>query len=231
MEGRILNRNKLALTILGILLLQVFVPAFAQSAGADSCGVSPRSRDSATQVWTDQGTGSAYVQSQAKCEPGLIPAAAKPAPGGCVLWNLGPAQQQFGSTIGDMVTASQQQGQRPETGPQMLPMVQMCGGTPTSIVWVQPPCQTGGCPPALIPPATVRQLLDRIPMPTVTLDMSPSQTVGGICGLPTQFWAAGYDGSPIQWSGPTAGGGRVDLIATPRGFEWDFGDGGRLDVA
>jgi len=23
----------------------------------------------------------------------------------------------------------------------------------------------------------------------------------------------------------------VDLIATPRGFEWDFGDGGRLDIA
>ena len=89
-------------------------------------------------------------------------------------------QGNVGTAIGDMVAASQQQGQQPEAGPPTVPMAQICGGTPSSIVWAQPPCQAGACPPAVRPQGTVRQLLDRIPMPAVTLDMSPGQSVGGI---------------------------------------------------
>ena len=183
-----------------------------------------------TQVWTDQGTGSAYVQSEAECGSGGLPGVGTTTPQ-CVLWDVGPATQQFGSSIADKVSASQRQGQQPEVGPPTVPMVQMCGGVPTSVVWVQAPCQGSACLPAAVPRATLIQLLDRIPMPGLSLEMSPSQAVGGITGLPTQFWATGYDGSPIHWSGPTAGGGRVDLVATPRGFGWDFGDGGHADTA
>jgi len=63
----------------------------------------------------------------------------------------------------------------------------------------------------------------------VAISMGPPQAAGGITGLPSQFWATGYDGSAIQWSGPTAGGGRVDLVATATSFVWDFGDGGQAD--
>lgn len=231
MEGRVLNANKLAPIVLLALALQVFAPAFAQFKASDPCGQSPLSRDSATYVWTDQGTGSAYVQSQAACQSGPVPAAATAPPPACVLWDVGPATQQFGPAIGDLVGASTRQGQQPEVGPPTVPMVQMCGGTPTGIVWVLAPCPAGTCPPATVPQATLVELLDRIPMPAVTIAVSPSQAVGGITGLPSQFWAVGYDGSPIQWSGPTAGGGRVDLVGTLRAFVWDFGDGTRLTTA
>jgi hypothetical protein len=72
-------------------------------------------------------------------------------------------------------------------------------------------------------------LLQKIPMPTASIAMFPSQTYGGICGIVSSFWATGYDGRPIQWSGPTAGGGVVEVLATPQGFDWDFGDGFRVE--
>ncbi len=72
-------------------------------------------------------------------------------------------------------------------------------------------------------------LLQKIPMPTASIAMFPSQTYGRICGIVGSFWATGYDGKPIRWSGPTAGGGVVDALATPQGFDWDFGDGARVE--
>jgi len=171
------------------------------------------------------------VQSEQKCQPDAPPAS-KPASTACVLWSAGAALPQFGSEpieglVGSLAINAQQVSAPP--GTPTIPMVQMCGGTPTSLVWVPDPCQGHPCPPAVVRPAFLKQLLDRIPMPTVTLAMSPSQSVGGTCGLPTQFWATGYDGSPISWSGGTAAGGHIDLIATPRAFSWDFGDGAGLD--
>ncbi len=159
------------------------------------------------------------------------PAAVRPAGPACVLRGMAAAEQQFGDAIAGLINASQQQGQQPEAGPPTVPMVQMCDGTPTRVVWVTPrtPCPPGGCPPPVTPQATAMALLQKIPMPTASIAMFPSQTYGRICGIVGSFWATGYDGKPIRWSGPTAGGGVVDALATPQGFDWDFGDGARVE--
>ena len=231
MESHIRKRYQLTAVLVLLSSITWIGQAKAQATNPAGCG-SLWAQDTAAHIWTDQGTASAYVQSEAKCQPDPIPAS-KSAPTPCVLWSAGAAIQQFGTEpieglVGSLAINAQQVV--PATpGTPTIPMVQMCGGTPTGIVWVPDPCQQHPCPSAVVPPAVLKQLLDRIPMPTVTLAMSPSQSVGGICGLPTQFWATGYDGSPISWSGGTAAGGHVDLIATPRAFSWDFGDGARVD--
>ena len=94
MEGRLRKRYQLILAVAVMLMLPA--SASAHPAEPGSCGGSFFTQNQATHVWTDQGTGSAYVASQAACGSGPSPAAAH-ASSDCVLWNLALAEQQFGS--------------------------------------------------------------------------------------------------------------------------------------
>src|SRR6266852_9224992 len=158
MESRLRHRNQLALFLVAMLLGVGIPAALAQVSDPGKCAPSPALRDKgATRVWTDQGVGSAFVLSQAECDPpGPFPAAVRPAGPACVLWDSAPAQQQFGDVIGGLISGSQQQGQQPEAGPPTVPMIQMCDGSPTGVVWVTPqvPCPPGDCPLPVTPRGT-----------------------------------------------------------------------------
>ena len=65
------------------------------------------------------------------------------------------------------------------------------------------------------------QLRDRIPIPTVTIEVNPDQ---GLVGVDSWFWIDGYDGQPISES-TNAFGRRIEVEAQVQRYEWRFGDG------
>ena len=142
MEGDVRQRYQLAAATLAAFLLATLPAGPSYAANSGGCGGSLWAHDTGTQVWTDQGSVSAFVQSHAICSsgPGAEPASARSSPPACALWNAVPTEWQFGGVIGDMISASRRQGQAPEMGPPTIPLVNACGGTPTDIVWVHDPC-------------------------------------------------------------------------------------------
>lgn len=82
-------------------------------------------------------------------------------------------------------------------------------------------------PPVPVDPISVAQeLLDRVPLPDMTISANPDL---GLVALPSWFWIDGYNGAPITASS-SLGGVTVDVEITPQQYNWDFGDGGVLQT-
>jgi hypothetical protein len=61
-------------------------------------------------------------------------------------------------------------------------------------------------------------------MPAVTIKMTPPNS--GIVNYETWFWAEGYSGQPVSET-RDALGRRIEVLATPSYYRWEFGDGTR----
>lgn len=97
----------------------------------------------------------------------------------------------------------------------------VCGGVPVGYgFWVPAPAGPGPTPGQV---QTIAQSeAGIIRMPSVTIESFPS--AGGIDGLNTFFWTAGYTGGPIVETRMVLGV-NVEVDATPTSFVWSFGDG------
>jgi hypothetical protein len=132
--------------------------------------------------------------------------------GGSNCWVEGPGN--IGMASVDLVSQE----------PNLLPYTLICDGEAVGVVWL--PIDGGGGPvaPAFSPREIALSLRDRIPIPSVTIEINPER---GLVGVESWFWIEGYDGEPITES--TDGfGSRVDVEARVQRYEWSFGDGKRM---
>lgn len=106
-----------------------------------------------------------------------------------------------------------------------VPYYLICDDGTTSIVWLDY-TQREGAPleVSLDPHDVALRLRDRIPIPSVTVDINPGR---GLAGVESWFWIEGYDGQPITDS-TDAFGDQVDVEARVTRYEWSFGDGTTL---
>ena len=85
-----------------------------------------------------------------------------------------------------------------------------------------PPSPGGSAPPD--PRALAQQALQRVPLPSPSIAMSPGGDIPLLVNLPTFLWI-----EPAQWSPVTAsasaGGVTSTVTATPERVVWDMGQG------
>lgn len=107
-----------------------------------------------------------------------------------------------------------------DRGGDELPYLVWCDEELVGLVWIG--VGEGGTPGAAPSPEEIAmQLRDRIPIPTVTIEVNPDQ---GLVGIDSWFWIDGYDGQPISES-TNAFGRRIEVEARVQRYEWRFGDG------
>lgn len=168
-----------------------------------------------------------YIQVR-QTDPGsaAVAAASEPSAGGG--GGGGPVCAATPANIGNAAFGSFQLGAAAHPG--SIPYALYCDGIFQSIVWlaaatdpaaVQVAVEGGG---GVDPMTLARSLLSRIPLPPITIGVSPST---GLVALPSWFWVSGYDGAPIT-AAASLSGVTVEVTLTPDGYTWQFGDGADL---
>lgn len=123
--------------------------------------------------------------------------------------------------------------------PDELAFWEVCGGQVVGLVWFKIPTPRPAPTPAPARPskptvaavATLYSLATAVVAAPIKVGSDPAGF--GITGMPSYFWVAGYDGSPLSASvhGVDPATGRaatIEIRAILSHFVWDFGDGAAL---
>jgi len=111
-------------------------------------------------------------------------------------------------------------------------VVPTCGGDTIDMIWlpldVNPASVRFSGPPLLSSPGTTpasiaEEIVRNLPVPGLTVQANPRP---GMVNVPTWFWLD-YDGAPLTKT-VEAFGVVVRVLASPREYRWEFGDGSSL---